>query len=51
MNAAIKPQADFLVKDLGLKDWGRKEEEFTWERTDKAEVLAAEFKARRLSAA
>ena len=25
MNAAIKPQADFLVKDLGLKDWGRKE--------------------------
>jgi adenosylhomocysteinase len=25
MNAAIKPQADFLVKDLSLKDWGRKE--------------------------
>jgi adenosylhomocysteinase len=25
MNAAIKPQADFIVKDLKLKDWGRKE--------------------------
>src|SRR5712672_241229 len=25
MNAAVKPQADFLVKDLGLADWGRKE--------------------------
>jgi adenosylhomocysteinase len=26
MNAAIKPtQADFIVKDLALKDWGRKE--------------------------
>jgi adenosylhomocysteinase len=25
MNAAIKPQSDFLVKDLSLADWGRKE--------------------------
>jgi adenosylhomocysteinase len=25
MNAAIKAQADFVVKDLALKDWGRKE--------------------------
>ena len=25
MNAAIKSQADFLVKDLSLADWGRKE--------------------------
>ena len=25
MNAAIKPQSDFIVKDLGLKEWGRKE--------------------------
>ncbi|HLZ97832.1 MAG TPA: adenosylhomocysteinase [Steroidobacteraceae bacterium] len=25
MNAAMKPQADFLVKDLNLADWGRKE--------------------------
>jgi adenosylhomocysteinase len=25
MNAAIKPQSDYLVKDLSLKDWGRKE--------------------------
>src|SRR5258708_26307411 len=25
MNAAIKAQADFIVKDLQLKDWGRKE--------------------------
>jgi adenosylhomocysteinase len=25
MNAAVKPQADFIVKDLSLKDWGRKE--------------------------
>ncbi len=25
MNAAIKPQDDFIVKDLSLKDWGRKE--------------------------
>jgi len=25
MNAAIKPQADFIVKDLKLQDWGRKE--------------------------
>jgi adenosylhomocysteinase len=25
MNAAIKPSPDFLVKDLGLADWGRKE--------------------------
>ena len=25
MNAAVKPQADFLVKDLSLADWGRKE--------------------------
>src|SRR5271165_324426 len=25
MNAAIKAQADFLVKDLKLSDWGRKE--------------------------
>ena len=25
MNAAIKPQPDFAIKDLSLKDWGRKE--------------------------
>ena len=25
MNAAMKPQSDFLVKDLSLADWGRKE--------------------------
>jgi adenosylhomocysteinase len=25
MNAAIKPQPDFIVKDLSLSDWGRKE--------------------------
>src|SRR5450432_3885631 len=25
MNAAIKPKPDFLVKDLALADWGRKE--------------------------
>jgi adenosylhomocysteinase len=25
MNAAIKPQADYLVKDLSLQGWGRKE--------------------------
>ncbi len=25
MNAAIKPTADYLVKDLSLQDWGRKE--------------------------
>jgi adenosylhomocysteinase len=25
MNAAIKPQTDYLVKDLSLQDWGRKE--------------------------
>ncbi len=25
MNAAVKPLADFLVKDLSLADWGRKE--------------------------
>src|SRR5271155_5731224 len=25
MNAAIKPQPDFIIKDLALKDWGRKE--------------------------
>src|ERR1700722_15223216 len=25
MNAAIKAQADFIVKDLALQDWGRKE--------------------------
>ena len=25
MNAAIKPSADFIVKDMGLADWGRKE--------------------------
>ena len=25
MNAAIKVSADFVVKDLALKDWGRKE--------------------------
>ena len=25
MNAAVKAQADFIVKDLALKDWGRKE--------------------------
>jgi adenosylhomocysteinase len=25
MNAAIKPQSDYLVKDLSLQDWGRKE--------------------------
>jgi adenosylhomocysteinase len=25
MNAAIRPQADYLVKDLGLAGWGRKE--------------------------
>jgi len=25
MNAAIKPQSNFLVKDLSLADWGRKE--------------------------
>jgi adenosylhomocysteinase len=25
MNAQIKPQPDFIIKDLALKDWGRKE--------------------------
>ena len=25
MNAAIKPQSDFIVKDLALESWGRKE--------------------------
>ncbi|MEA3161402.1 MAG: adenosylhomocysteinase, partial [Gammaproteobacteria bacterium] len=25
MNAAIKPQSDFVVKDLALESWGRKE--------------------------
>src|SRR5208283_5648699 len=25
MNAAMKSQSDFLVKDLSLQDWGRKE--------------------------
>ena len=25
MNAAIKPQDDFVVKDLALESWGRKE--------------------------
>src|SRR3984885_14048485 len=25
MNAAVKAQADFIVKDLALQDWGRKE--------------------------
>ena len=25
MNAAIKPQPDYLIKDLSLADWGRKE--------------------------
>ncbi len=25
MNAAVKAQPDFIVKDLALKDWGRKE--------------------------
>ncbi len=25
MNAAIKPSADFIVKDMGLAEWGRKE--------------------------
>jgi len=25
LNAAIKPQSNFLVKDLSLADWGRKE--------------------------
>src|SRR5271154_780359 len=25
MNAAIKPQSDYLIKDLSLQDWGRKE--------------------------
>src|SRR5438876_3747137 len=25
MNAAMKPQSDFLVKELSLADWGRKE--------------------------
>ena len=25
MNAQIKPQPDFIIKDIALKDWGRKE--------------------------
>src|SRR6201996_605290 len=25
MNAAVKPQSDFIIKDLSLQDWGRKE--------------------------
>ncbi|MEA3176010.1 MAG: adenosylhomocysteinase, partial [Gammaproteobacteria bacterium] len=25
MNAAVKPKSDFIVKDLSLQDWGRKE--------------------------
>jgi adenosylhomocysteinase len=25
MNAAIKAQSDYLIKDLSLADWGRKE--------------------------
>src|SRR5476649_1266774 len=38
-------------KTAAYGHFGRKEEEFTWERTDRAEALAAEFKSRRLSAA
>src|SRR6202451_180556 len=34
-------------KTAAYGHFGRKEEEFTWERTDKAEMLAAEFKATR----
>ncbi len=34
-------------KTASYGHFGRKEEEFTWERTDKAETLAAEFKATR----
>ena len=34
-------------KTASYGHFGRKEEEFTWERTDKADVLAAEFKATR----
>ena len=37
---------DFRVADLSLADWGRKEPEFTWEHTDKAEVLAADARRR-----
>src|SRR5487761_2662833 len=25
MNAVVKPKIDFVVKDMGLADWGRKE--------------------------
>jgi S-adenosylmethionine synthetase len=34
-------------KTASYGHFGRKEEEFTWERTDKAAVLAAEFKSSR----
>ena len=39
--------ADYAIADIKLADYGRKEEEFSWERTDKAEALAAESKAMR----
>ena len=34
-------------KTASYGHFGRKEEEFTWERTDKAEALAAELKGTR----
>jgi S-adenosylmethionine synthetase len=34
-------------KTASYGHFGRKEEEFTWERTDKAAVLASELKATR----
>ena len=51
MTVSTKPKAaaagDYIVKDISLADFGRKEEEFSWERTDKAATLAAESKATR----
>ena len=49
MTATAKKPAftDYIVKDLSLAEFGRKEEEFTWERTDKAEILADELPSTR----
>jgi len=42
-----RPGPPIYQKTAAYGHFGRKEEEFSWERTDKAEVLAAELKAAR----
>ena len=45
--ASVLTANDYVIRDISLAAFGRKEEEFSWERTDKASTLASELKSTR----